>query len=84
MTLLATFDHLWESKWNPIRNYQTVSLELDFSHLRAEGVRMLHSPPLKERRAQRTYSPLSDLGQEALRAQVNNARDRKRSRSADA
>jgi hypothetical protein len=26
MTLLATFDHLWESKWNPIRNYQTVSL----------------------------------------------------------
>src|SRR5215204_3180139 len=27
MTLLATFDHLWESKWNPIRNYQTVSLE---------------------------------------------------------
>jgi uncharacterized protein YaiE (UPF0345 family) len=23
---LATFDHLWESKWNPIRNYQTVSL----------------------------------------------------------
>jgi hypothetical protein len=25
MTLLATFDHLWESKWNPIRNYQTVS-----------------------------------------------------------
>jgi hypothetical protein len=27
MTLLATFGHLWESKWNPIRNYQTVSLE---------------------------------------------------------
>ena len=29
---------------------------------------MLHSPPLKERRAQHTYSPLSDLGQEACRA----------------
>jgi hypothetical protein len=26
MALLATFDHLWEPKWNPIRNYQTVSL----------------------------------------------------------
>jgi hypothetical protein len=26
MTLLATFDHLWEPEWNPIRNYQTVSL----------------------------------------------------------
>jgi hypothetical protein len=25
MTLLATFDHLWEPEWNPIRNYQTVS-----------------------------------------------------------
>ena len=29
---------------------------------------MLHSPPLKERRAQLTYSPLSDLGQEACSA----------------
>jgi hypothetical protein len=33
MTLLATFDHLWESKWNPIRNYQTVSEE-EFSEVR--------------------------------------------------
>jgi hypothetical protein len=33
MTLLATFDRLWESKWNPIRNYQTVSEE-EFSEVR--------------------------------------------------
>ncbi len=26
MTLLATLDRLWEPKWDPIRNYQTVSL----------------------------------------------------------
>src|SRR5215208_1072965 len=31
MTLLATFDHLWESKWNPIRNYQTVSRKKGYS-----------------------------------------------------
>jgi hypothetical protein len=36
--------------------YSPNLLELDFSHLRAEGVRMLHSPPLKVRRAQHTYS----------------------------
>jgi hypothetical protein len=40
MALLATFDHLWEPEWNPIRNYQTVSRRSSqTSHLgRAEEV----------------------------------------------
>jgi hypothetical protein len=37
MTLLATFDHLWEPEWNPIRNYQTVS-EGKVCELRMYGV----------------------------------------------
>ena len=34
MSLLAAFNPLWEPKWEPTRDYQTVSL-LDFSHLAA-------------------------------------------------
>jgi hypothetical protein len=41
--------------------YSPNLLELDFSHLRAEGVRMLHSPPLKVRRAQHTYRARSAI-----------------------
>jgi hypothetical protein len=46
MTLLATFDHLWESKWNPIRNYQTVS-----------GRRILRSSPHRRNLADKLADP---------------------------
>jgi hypothetical protein len=49
MTLLATLDRLWEPKWDPIRDYQTVSegefceVHLEdsqrFTHVAFSGVR---------------------------------------------
>jgi hypothetical protein len=49
--------------------YSAQSVELDFSHLRAEGVGVLLTHPLKERRAQGSSTPCcSDLGQEGRSA----------------
>src|SRR5215217_68510 len=55
MTLLATFDHLWESKWNPIRNYQTVSLARLYP-FGSKGIDTLPTP-LHNKRSSRCLPP---------------------------
>src|SRR5215217_5317473 len=63
MTLLATFDHLWESKWNPIRNYQTVSLARLYP-FGSKGIDTLPTP-LHNKRSSRCLPP-ADHGDRAL------------------